>query len=757
MRRNQVWIGELLLMVCALPVIAQQSSQLIVPPMVNFSGTLSDVNGKPLTGLLGVTFFLYKDQQSGPPLWVETQNVEADRTGRYSVMLGSATSHGLPADLFASGEARWLGVQVQGQEEQPRVMLLSVPYAMKAGDAQTVGGLPPSAFVLAASPIANAVSATGSSETASVTPATSSDVTTAGGTVDIVPLFTTATNIQNSLLSQTGTTAINVGGKLNLPALGTATASAGFNSQAQGFLASAYNSTSKAAVPQTFRLQAEPAGNDTATPSGTLNLLFASGTATPAETGLKISNKGLITFATGQTFPGTGTGTITGIKAGTDLTGGGSSGNVTLNVDTTKVPQLNTANTFTGNQTVNGNLSATGVVTGSSYQIGSNLFAFGSAASVNAFLGFAGNSKITGGGNTATGGNALNLNTSGGGNTANGAASLFDNSTGNNNTANGNSALFDNTTGSGNTASGYSSGNTYDNSVVTGSNDTFVGSFSAMSTGSLNNATAIGANAEVAASNALVLGSINGVNNATASTNVGIGTTKPVTTLDVHGNVSTNSTFGFSNVQVATSPFGVYMSAPASETLGFFTNGMQQMTINGTGYVGIGVSAPSHLLQMSDGAYESGGVWTNASDRNLKEGFAPVDGSSLLAKLNAVPMQSWKYKTDRSGIRHLGPMAQDFRAAFGLGEDDKHISTIDEGGLALAAIQELYREDLKKDATIRHLQAQIKEQRAKGRLQDAQIAALTSQMKAIQAALKTNGHTGSEVRTVKAQVPIVQH
>src|SRR5579872_6383034 len=120
-----------------------------VPTLVNFSGVLSDSNGKPLGGVQGVTFSLYKDQQGGSPLWIETQTVQADRNGRYTVMLGSTTSEGLPANLFVSGEARWLGVQVQEQNEQPRVVLLSVPYALKAGDAQTVGGLPASAFMLA--------------------------------------------------------------------------------------------------------------------------------------------------------------------------------------------------------------------------------------------------------------------------------------------------------------------------------------------------------------------------------------------------------------------------------------------------------------------------------------------------------------------------------------------------------------------------------------------------------------------------------
>ncbi|HEY4960070.1 MAG TPA: hypothetical protein VII29_04350, partial [Terriglobales bacterium] len=66
----------------------------------------------------------------GAPVWLETQNVTPDATGHYSVLLGSSRAEGLPSDLFAAQEERWLGVQVQGQPEQPRVLLVSVPYAM---------------------------------------------------------------------------------------------------------------------------------------------------------------------------------------------------------------------------------------------------------------------------------------------------------------------------------------------------------------------------------------------------------------------------------------------------------------------------------------------------------------------------------------------------------------------------------------------------------------------------------------------------
>jgi len=129
--------------------------------------------------------------------------------------------------------------------------------------------------------------------------------------VNTLPLWTTATNIQSSAITQTGAGAaarVGIGtttpastldvkgastirGTLSLPAISTATATTGSKSQAQDLVASSFNSGTHAAVNQTFQWQAEPAANNTASPSGTLNLLFASGAVTPAETGLKISNK----------------------------------------------------------------------------------------------------------------------------------------------------------------------------------------------------------------------------------------------------------------------------------------------------------------------------------------------------------------------------------------------------------------------------------------------------------------------------------
>jgi hypothetical protein len=335
MKKIQIMMSVIAVTLCGVFVQAQQvvatNTNVAVPPLVNFSGTLTDANGKPMTGTVAVTFSLYSEQTGGAALWMERQNVQPDVHGHYTVMLGSTSSTGLPPDIFVAGEAHWLGVEVEGEAEQPRVLLVSVPYALKAGDAQTLGGLPASAFVLAApatgSEATSVAAAPSISTSASVSSDTSSDVTTTGGTVGTIAAFSTATDIQNSLITQTGTSAINIGGKLNLPAMGTATSTVAFNSQPLDFVASEYDSSTSAAIAETFQWQAQPTSNDTSSPHATLNLLYGSGTNNPAQTGLRISSTGVITFATGQAFPG--------------------------------VPDLSGANTFTGNQTVDGTLSAT--------------------------------------------------------------------------------------------------------------------------------------------------------------------------------------------------------------------------------------------------------------------------------------------------------------------------------------------------------------------------------------------------------------
>ncbi len=99
-------------------------------------------------------------------------------------------------------------------------------------------------------------------------------------------------------------------------------------------------------------------------------------------------------------------------------------------------------------------------------------------------------------------------------------------------------------------------------------------------------------------------------------------------------------------------------------------------------------------------------AFNTTSDRNAKQDFAEVNGREVLAKVLALPIQTWAFKQD-TAIRHIGPMAQDFRSAFGLGVDEKHIATVDADGVALAAIQGLNEVVKEKDAEIASLKQRL--------------------------------------------------
>jgi len=131
------------------------------------------------------------------------------------------------------------------------------------------------------------------------------------------------------------------------------------------------------------------------------------------------------------------------------------------------------------------------------------------------------------------------------------------------------------------------------------------------------------------------------------------------------------------------------------------------MTIRGDKNLGVGDIDPSYRIHVQGGAYCDGMTWTNASDRNLKENFEPVDGEEILSLLDQLPVTKWNYKSDDPGIRHISPVAQDFYGLFNIGNDDKSISSVDPSGIALAAIKELNRQNKSMKEQIESQQQQI--------------------------------------------------
>jgi len=144
--------------------------------------------------------------------------------------------------------------------------------------------------------------------------------------------------------------------------------------------------------------------------------------------------------------------------------------------------------------------------------------------------------------------------------------------------------------------------------------------------------------------------------------------------------------------------------------------------VGGDGNIGIGTEAPRGRLHVvakpgerdaadiflldATGNLEIGGLLTEASSVLLKENFEAVDGAAVLRRLAQLPITTWNYKTDAASVRHMGPTAQDFYGAFGLGADDRHIAPLDANGVALAAAQALAQQVQDQAAQITRLEAQ---------------------------------------------------
>jgi hypothetical protein len=132
-----------------------------------------------------------------------------------------------------------------------------------------------------------------------------------------------------------------------------------------------------------------------------------------------------------------------------------------------------------------------------------------------------------------------------------------------------------------------------------------------------------------------------------------------------------------------------------------------------------------HLIDTSIGAHLTiGGTWTNGSSRALKENLAPVAGTEVLARLAEVPIHTWNYRAEDPSIRRMGPVAEDFYAAFGLGEGEEHIATVDADGVALAAIQGLHELSQERAAQVQAMEKENATLRREVNDLEARVAAL---------------------------------
>jgi len=190
--------------------------------LIRFNGRALDAAGKPVAGMAGVTFAIYEEQSGGAPLWQETQNLTTEADGRFSALLGATSATGIDPELFASGESRWLAVltNAPGAVEQPRVLLVSVPFALRSADSEMLGGKPASAYMTASASTATqgscvepGIATTGNA----VRKAATAAIAASSPTLGYVPYFYDAGgDLKNSALFQS--TSGNFGIGTNTPA-----------------------------------------------------------------------------------------------------------------------------------------------------------------------------------------------------------------------------------------------------------------------------------------------------------------------------------------------------------------------------------------------------------------------------------------------------------------------------------------------------------------------------------------------------------
>ena len=409
--------------------------------------------------------------------------------------------------------------------------------------------------------------------------------------------------------------------------------------------------------------------------SGTLNLTLS--TACASKQMLQWSGSTWVCSTSGS-------GTITGLVAGTDLTGGGTGGNVTVNLDTIKVPQLNTNNTFTQEMVINGNLSAGNLSLGpgwqfvsatpnaNAYYISGFPFAFGSSGNENAFLGFAGTITPSGGNgktNTAVGFQALYNVTSGTGNVALGEMALYNDTTGSSNTACGAGALKLNTTASNNTATGNDA--LYSNSDPNGSFNTANGNLALLANSGGAQNTALGYQA-------LYSNTTGQQNTAVGNTALGYNTGGNYNT--AAGAFSVNDDKGTGSENTGIGAFALVSSSGNDLTcIGFSCNAGGDAVLNGTAVgayamvnennslvlggtgqyavnVGIGTATPANVLTIARGAgHPVSDSWETYSSQRWKTRVKTL--SNALSRVDRLRGVSYDLKDD--GTHEIGLIAEE--------------------------------------------------------------------------------------------------
>ena len=203
--RAMRWLVMGLCVLATASLGAQAPGGLAVDRLLRLSGAM--VGQAPPGPVAQVLFGVYDSESGGAPLWQEVQTLTIAQGGAYTVLLGATSADGVPVDLFATGEPRWLSVQGQwpGASEGPRTLLTSVPYALKAAkaaDADTLGGFPASAFVRVRGAAGKAASSGAPTSAAADAASRATDPLISSGSVGRIGKFVSANDLGDSVMTE---------------------------------------------------------------------------------------------------------------------------------------------------------------------------------------------------------------------------------------------------------------------------------------------------------------------------------------------------------------------------------------------------------------------------------------------------------------------------------------------------------------------------------------------------------------------------
>jgi hypothetical protein len=649
MRRQAVGLAILALSLASLSFAQSSPSAAAagVPPVIRLTGTL------PVTpGRVSGTFGLYREETGGDPLWSETRAVLVDAAGRYTVVLGARTA--LPTELFESGDARWLDVAVEGIAPQPRRLLVSVPYALKAADADTIGGRPLSAFVLAgdksgvgadgltyvdARVLASALASPGRTPGGPPSPLGGSGAAGGAGSPNYVGLFSDETTLVNSVIYQTPAGSIGVN---------TTTPAAGFHAVSAASPVAYYDVYSNAlgALPVVYRAaRGTPSAPTAVQANDILGGLAVRGYGT---TGFS-AGRGQVMYKAAESWTDTANGTY--LQFTTTPIGTGAwaermriapDGKVGIGTPA-PAQMLSVAGTI--ESTTGGFRFPDGTTQATAATSGGTNNAFGTSSLHN---------NTSGQWNAAFGETTLSANTTGSFNSAFGNNSLSSNTSGNSNTAVGSNTLWSNTTGSGNTGVGDGSlaANTIgvSNSALgaytltantTGNRNTAAGVSSlSVNTGGSSNA-AFGAYALAANTTGGYNSAIGGSTmhaNTTGSQNVALGASSLYNNTTAAYNTTTGVNSMFTNTtgqyNTATGYTALYYNSTGTNNVATGANALGANTI-GSSNIAVGYNAGS-LLTTGNNNIDIGNPGVAAEAATIRIGALGTHTRAFLAGISGV-------------------------------------------------------------------------------------------------------------------------